>query len=153
MSETTPETERGSAAEALQDVVVLDAARLRALGHPLRVRMLGLLRLHGPSTATRLGAMLGESSGSTSYHLRQLAAHGLVVEDEAHAGEGGRERWWRAAHPSTRFESADFGDEDDRAAGVDYLRALAAAYAHRVDAWLALSPDAPAAWRDAGTLS
>src|SRR3954454_20546020 len=80
------------------DTVVLDPPRLRPLAHPLRGRLLGLLRLHGPSTASRLAARVGESSGSTSYHLRQLGSVGLVVEDPEHAGEGGRERWWREGH-------------------------------------------------------
>ncbi|EME98684.1 regulatory protein ArsR, partial [Streptomyces mobaraensis NBRC 13819 = DSM 40847] len=31
--------------------MVLDAKGLRALAHPLRVRLVGLLRTHGPSTA------------------------------------------------------------------------------------------------------
>jgi DNA-binding transcriptional ArsR family regulator len=73
---------------------------LRALAHPVRLRLLGLLRLDGPSTATRLAERLGLNSGATSYHLRQLAHHGFVVED-AERGNS-RDRWWRAAHQSTR---------------------------------------------------
>jgi len=85
---------------------VRDPRALRALAHPLRGTLLGLLRLEGPSTATRLGQRLGESSGATSYHLRQLAAFGFVEEV---VGEGtGRERWWRALHRSTRWETQDF---------------------------------------------
>ncbi|GIF07241.1 ArsR/SmtB family transcription factor [Actinoplanes siamensis] len=66
---------------------------LRGLAHPLRVRMLALLREHGASTATRLAERLGESSGTTSYHLRQLAAYGFVEDVPGRAA--GRERWWR----------------------------------------------------------
>ena len=85
---------------------VQDPRALRALAHPLRGRLLGVLRLDGPATATQLGYRLGESSGSTSYHLRQLAAYGFV---EDMPGEGsGRERWWRALHRSTHWESTDF---------------------------------------------
>lgn len=71
---------------------VLDVAALKALAHPLRARLLDLLSQYGPSTATSLGARLGESSGSTSYHLRQLERHGLVHElpDRGNA----RDRWW-----------------------------------------------------------
>ncbi len=88
---------------------VRDPHALRALAHPLRGTLLGLLRFEGPSTATRLGQRLGESSGATSYHLRQLAAFGFVEEV---AGEGTtRERWWRALHRSTRWETQDFLDE------------------------------------------
>jgi DNA-binding transcriptional ArsR family regulator len=89
-----------------RSIDVRDARALRALAHPLRGRLLGVLRLEGPSTATQLGYRLGESSGSTSYHLRQLAAYGFV---EDMPGEGnGRERWWRALHRSTHWEAADF---------------------------------------------
>lgn len=92
---------------------VRDPRALRALAHPLRGTLLALLRLEGPSTATRLGQRLGESSGATSYHLRQLAAFGFVEEVR---GEGtARERWWRALHRSTRVETRDlFSDPAGR---------------------------------------
>jgi DNA-binding transcriptional ArsR family regulator len=134
-----------------EDVLVLDPPRLRALAHPLRVRLLGLLRLHGPSTATRLAARVGDSSGSTSYHLRQLAAAGLVDEDPAHAGAGGRERWWRAVHASTRLDT--FFTGDDAVVTVEYLRAIAAVYTTKMQEWLAVELDAPAPWRTAATFS
>ena len=84
---------------------VRDPRALRALAHPLRGALLAALRMNGPSTATRLGDRLGESSGSTSYHLRQLAAFGFV-EDVPDEG-GGRERWWRARHRMTSWQAAD----------------------------------------------
>ncbi|WNV76783.1 helix-turn-helix domain-containing protein [Geodermatophilus sp. DSM 44513] len=88
---------------------VSDPRVLRALAHPLRSALLGLLRSEGPSTASKLGQRLGESSGSTSYHLRQLAGFGLV---EGVPGEGtGRERWWRARHRSTRWSTEDVLDQ------------------------------------------
>jgi len=86
-------------------VQVTDVRALRALAHPLRNRLLGLLRLNGPATASQLGRVVGESSGSTSYHLRQLATYGFVEEVE---GEGtARERWWRARHRLTTWQPAD----------------------------------------------
>jgi DNA-binding transcriptional ArsR family regulator len=72
---------------------------LKALAHPVRLRILGLLRIEGPATATRLAARLGLNSGATSYHLRQLAQHGFVVDDEERGNA--RDRWWKAAHQST----------------------------------------------------
>jgi DNA-binding transcriptional ArsR family regulator len=66
--------------------------QFRALAHPLRLRLIELLRA-GPSTATKLGRELGESSGSTSYHLRVLE-RARLIEEVADAGNG-RERWWR----------------------------------------------------------
>lgn len=70
----------------------LDLAALKALSHPIRLQLLEALSRHGAQTASGLAERLHESSGSTSYHLRQLAKHGLVREVE---GKGSaRERWW-----------------------------------------------------------
>jgi DNA-binding transcriptional ArsR family regulator len=71
---------------------VLDTGALRALAHPLRVQMYNILSQYGPQTASSLAEKLGESSGSTSYHLRALAKHDLIreVPDRGTA----RERWW-----------------------------------------------------------
>lgn len=69
----------------------VSSAALKALAHPMRVAIFDAIA-HGPATASTLAEQLGESSGATSYHLRQLARHGLVREAE---GRGrGRERWW-----------------------------------------------------------
>jgi DNA-binding transcriptional ArsR family regulator len=70
----------------------LDLESLRALAHPLRVQLLDALSTYGSFTASGLAERLNESSGATSYHLRQLEKHGFVREVE---GKGsGRERWW-----------------------------------------------------------
>lgn len=70
----------------------LDLESLKGLAHPLRVQLLDALSVHGPATASGLAERLGESSGATSYHLRQLARHGFVREVEGRGS--GRERWW-----------------------------------------------------------
>src|ERR1700722_12506800 len=70
-----------------------DPRALRALAHPTRLSLVGLLRVEGPLTAARAAELLGESSASMSFHLRQLAKYGLV--EEAGGGKG-RERPWRA---------------------------------------------------------
>ena len=69
--------------------------QLRALGHPIRIRILEALR-SGPGTASTLARELGESSGATSYHLRALSRAGLVEEDASQPNR--RERWWRRRH-------------------------------------------------------
>ncbi len=81
---------------------------MKALAHPLRVRLLGLLRADGPSTASRLAERLGLSSGLTSYHLRLLAGAGLII-DQPERGTA-RDRWWAATHESTTWRYEDFGD-------------------------------------------
>src|SRR3954467_11552179 len=67
--------------------------------------LLAALRMDGPSTATRLAERLGESSGSTSYHLRQLAAFGFV--EEGHGEGKPRERRRRGRPRSTRWDTGD----------------------------------------------
>ncbi|MDR7303477.1 helix-turn-helix domain-containing protein [Haloactinomyces albus] len=91
----------------------IDARSLRGLAHPLRVRLLGLLRTDGPATASRLAELVGERSGTTSWHLRQLAEHGFIEQDTERGNR--RERWWRAAQDSTRLQTEKFtGDPDTR---------------------------------------
>jgi DNA-binding transcriptional ArsR family regulator len=73
----------------------LSLEALRGLAHPLRVQIMNELSDFGPMTASGLAERLGESSGATSYHLRQLAKHNLIVEEQ---GKGSaRERWWKMA--------------------------------------------------------
>ena len=66
----------------------------RALGHPLRNQMRELLAQQGPATSTSIAKALGLTTGTTSYHLRQLADAGLIQDDPDRPS--GRERWWRA---------------------------------------------------------
>jgi DNA-binding transcriptional ArsR family regulator len=68
-------------------------ALYKSLGNPLRRRILDYLGRHGEANSTVLARELGESSGTTSYHLRKLAEQRLV--EEIPEKSGGRERWWR----------------------------------------------------------
>jgi DNA-binding transcriptional ArsR family regulator len=131
--------------------VMVDARNLRGLAHPLRLRLLGLLREGGPSTSSRLAERLGESSAATSYHLRQLADYGFIAEDKAR--NRGRERWWRSAHRSTYFDPTGDQSEEGRLLGAAYLRSIVGALAARMHAWLDAMQAAPPAWRNASTLS
>ncbi|WP_117215949.1 helix-turn-helix domain-containing protein [Allorhizocola rhizosphaerae] len=128
----------------------LNPTLLRGLAHPLRVRMLGLLREFGPANATMLAQRLGQSTGMTSYHLRQLAQYGFVVEDPDSPRDA-RERWWKAAHRTTILDS----DAIEEAPGESeaYMRAVAAQYAERVDRWLNERASLPPQWHGAATLS
>ncbi|GFZ81570.1 winged helix-turn-helix domain-containing protein [Nesterenkonia alkaliphila] len=73
---------------------ITNVQSLKAFAHPLRMRILEYLSDHEEATSTTLAKHLGESTGQTSYHLRQLARYGFVKEVE---GKGtARERWWRS---------------------------------------------------------
>ena len=131
-------------------VVHLDPQNLRGLAHPLRSKLLSLLRLDGPSTATRLAERLGQSSGATSYHLRQLATYGFVVEDDEHAAEG-RERWWKATAYFTDLSHRTARESSGEAEG--FLRALATEYAEEILAFVAELPTLPPTWDESWTVS
>ncbi|MFI6484693.1 ArsR/SmtB family transcription factor [Nonomuraea sp. NPDC050663] len=71
----------------------LDAQTLKSFTHPLRLKIYELLEDRGPQTATTLAVELGENTGATSYHLRELAKHGMI---EIAEGVGkGKEKYWR----------------------------------------------------------
>ena len=129
---------------------VTDVRTLRAIVHPLRIRLLSLLRLDGPATATELARRTGESSGATSYHLRQLERFGYVEEDGPQAG---RERRWRATTQTTSWEVADFAADPEGQAVSDALerRQVERAVA-QFEAWLAHRSELDPAWLRAGTL-
>lgn len=88
---------------------VEDLETLKAVAHPLRVVLLGMLRNEGPATASELARRTGESSGSTSYHLRQLERYGFVRDDDEQPS--GRERRWRATHDVTTIRDTMPGAE------------------------------------------
>jgi hypothetical protein len=110
--------------------------------------LIGLLRMEGPLTATQAAGMLGESSGSCSFHLRQLARYGLV--EEAGGGQG-REKPWRATAMFTQWS----GDSEDpgaaEAAGM-LSSYVAERYFENLRLWLQAMPGEPQEWRDAAQL-
>ncbi|MFV2013562.1 MULTISPECIES: ArsR/SmtB family transcription factor [unclassified Micromonospora] len=98
---------------------ITDVATLKAVAHPLRVKMLSALRFDGPATATQLGRRFGESSGVTSYHLRQLAKYGFIEEEQEQPNA--RERRWRAIHLYTSLDRAELVNKPE---GRQALRML-----------------------------
>lgn len=139
---------------APDDVRVLDPRSLRGLAHPLRMRLLGALREYGPATASQLADRLGESSGATSYHLRQLAAHGFV-EDDPERGKG-RERWWKSAHRGHRMGSDKFLAHPDpavRGAVNTVLHEVATTHTEHMSTWLGTLHGWSEEWRAAWDMS
>ena len=130
--------------------VRLDTHLLRALAHPMRNRMLGLLRMYGPQTATTLAGRLGVNTGATSYHLRQLAEAGLVEEDDTRGNA--RDRWWKAAHQGTQFDKARLIEAEPELA-MGFLHGIGQIYAENmfgfIDSIETLSPE----WREASLLA
>ena len=125
-----------------------DPRALRALAHPIRMSLIGLLRVHGPLTATRAGELLGESSASCSFHLRQLAKYGLV--EEAGGGKG-RERPWR---PTTMFTQwPDVAEDPEVAAAAGLLTSVVAEnYFDQTMRWIGARSGEPEEWQQAAQL-
>lgn len=126
------------------------ATALKALAHPLRLRMLGLLRIEGPATATGLAARLGLNSGATSYHLRQLAQHGFIEEDQTRGSQ--RDRWWRARHESTSVVARGAQGEALEV-GLAFERAALTWQIQQMQRALDAAPALPQPWREASTTS
>ncbi len=95
-----------------ENVKHLDAGALKALAHPLRVEMFRALREEA-ATASQLAERFGETSASTSYHLRQLARFGFIEDDPERGNR--RDRWWRAAVRGVDLDLRDEGIADDPA--------------------------------------
>lgn len=90
-----------------------DAGAIKAMAHPLRLRLLELLGTGGPATATELARRVGESPANCSWHLRQLAAHGFITE----TGQGkGRQRYWEFVPGGATFSDTSEDGELDVAA-------------------------------------
>src|ERR1017187_10117605 len=122
-----------------------DPRALRALAHPIRMSLVGMLRVHGPLTATKAAELLGESSASCSFHLRQLAKYGLA--EEAGGGQG-RQRPWRATASFT--DVPEVTDSPEHAAASGLFRAvIAERYFEAVMRWLEARAEEPAPWQQA----
>ncbi|HEY1316590.1 MAG TPA: helix-turn-helix domain-containing protein [Gaiella sp.] len=130
-----------------RQIELSDPAALRALAHPVRLRLVSLLRREGALTASEAGRRLGESSGSTSYHLRQLERFGLVEE----AGTGrGRERPWRATSLYTSWPSVP-ESEDLAEASLVLDRIVVNRYAERLGEWIEHRGAEPKEWVEAAS--
>ena len=114
-------------------IELTDPRAMRAYAHPVRLALIGLLRRHGPMTATQAAARLGESSGTCSFHLRQLAKYGFC--EEAGGGKG-REKPWRATAMSTTWGPAP-GDPELADAEQHLNMVLLQRYVEQITRWLA----------------
>lgn len=124
----------------------LDARAIRALAHPLRIRILDLLDERQPLTATELSELVGESPANCSFHLRTLAKYGFVEE----AGGGtGRNRPWQRPAGSIFIDDAD-ADQDTRTAARAFHIVKREAAMRKVAEWEERRHSYPGEWRKVG---
>lgn len=131
----------------------IDMESLKALAHPLRVQILDVLSTYGAQTASGLADRLGESSGATSYHLRQLERHAFVREVE---GRGtARERWWERVPGGIALDHANLPPTAAARAAHDLvLRQWQRTRETLLDDFLSHGDDVlPRRWMDASIVS
>jgi DNA-binding transcriptional ArsR family regulator len=126
-----------------------DPKALRAIAHPLRVRLYELLTSEGPATVSQLAEKLGAMVGTVSYHLRQLEAYGYI-EAAPELAKSRRETWWRAVPGGLRWsdvalEQAPGGREaSDAARRVVFGRQI-----DRLRSWNEHTDEWDSSWRSA----
>jgi len=142
MSDITPRSPRNAP---------IDLSSLKGLAHPLRVRILDTLSVYGAFTASGLAERLGESSGATSYHLRQLEKHGFVREDATRGSR--RERWWERVPQGITVDDTYPALSAERAASELIVREWQASRDAFLSDYLAHGADhLDRRWTEAGTV-
>lgn len=117
----------------MQETLVLDKPeQLKALGHPLRVRVLEMLGQEGEWQLTNreLAQRLGVDPGHLHFHVRMLLKAGLI--ELADDGKRGREKPYRAVARVFRVAPellASAGAQDVQAAMIDQVQRAHAVYA------------------------
>ncbi|HJT97193.1 MAG TPA: winged helix-turn-helix domain-containing protein [Rhodanobacteraceae bacterium] len=111
------------------------AAEIQLLASPARIELVDTLEaLGGEASVAELAAQLGRPADGLYYHLRQLAAAGLLVETATPEGRRYRTRMPEGERLTLRYRpgrTANAGAVDDvaasvlRVAGRDFSRALA----------------------------
>jgi len=116
----------------VQETLVLDKPeQLKALGHPLRVRVLEMLGQEGEWQLTNreLAQRLGVDPGHLHFHVRMLLKAGLI--ELADNGQRGREKPYRAVARVFRVAPellASGGAQDVQAAMIDQVQRAHAVY-------------------------
>lgn len=94
---------------------ITDVGTLKALAHPLRMKLYRALCVADKATASHLADQVDEAVSLVSYHLRKLAEHGLIEEAEPQSADG-RERWWQPSSEGVSIRDKDFRDAPEKAA-------------------------------------
>lgn len=80
-------------------------AQFKALGHPMRHRLLFALGRED-ATISQLAAMLGSNKGNIAHHLKVLADAGLVQPAGTRKVRGGTEQYYRRAYRGLAYDDA-----------------------------------------------
>jgi predicted ArsR family transcriptional regulator len=110
---------------------ISDPRTLRAIAHPVRLRVLDELELTGPMRAADVASVLGIPANQASFHLRQLAKYGLIQE-APEAARDGRDRVWKTAgEAELRVDLSELEKQPGGKAAVGVFRQQWLANAHQ----------------------
>ncbi|MEU5905747.1 metalloregulator ArsR/SmtB family transcription factor [Micromonospora sp. NPDC047527] len=127
---------------------VTDSRVLAAMSHPLRRRLMDVLKVHGPSTVGLLADRTDQAPANVSHHLKVLAAADLVTEAPELARDR-RERWWQLVTRAVRWSNTDFDADPAARAVADAATSLNLdRHVALARAWHAADESAQAAWAD-----
>ncbi|AUG76923.1 transcriptional regulator [Kitasatospora sp. MMS16-BH015] len=87
-------------------LVIQSPAQFKALGHPLRHRVVNMLRQR-PATLRQLAEALGLAKGTIGYHVRVLREAGLVELAESRQVRGGTEQYFGLINKSFAFREGE----------------------------------------------
>jgi DNA-binding transcriptional ArsR family regulator len=125
----------------MQEVEHEQADAVRALGHPIRLRILGHLWRHGASTVTDIARAEGLSTASVSYHAQRLAkARFIERADELAAG---KEKPWRTIQGP--YTASNEGSDPDVVTSM--REAIISADNRKLRNLMADWPSIPAEWQ------
>ncbi|MET7670304.1 ArsR/SmtB family transcription factor [Micromonospora luteifusca] len=128
---------------------ITDSRVLAAMAHPLRRRLMDVLKVHGPSTVGQLADRTDQAPANVSHHLKVLAAADLVTEAPELARDR-RERWWRLVTRGLRWSNTDFDTDPAARAVADAATSLNLdRHVALARAWHAADESAQATWNDA----
>lgn len=121
-----------------------DPVAIRALAHPLRHDLMGIIGRLGRATTAQAARELGISHGLASHHLQQLAKYGFV---EQVAGKDNRERPWRLV--ATSYSWAGAARTPEGSAAVDVVEQVYAEQVlERFLSWQQRRGSWPQEWRE-----
>ncbi|MFE5731033.1 ArsR/SmtB family transcription factor [Streptomyces sp. NPDC056528] len=132
---------------------ITDLGTLKAVSHPLRMRLYRALFTARAATASQLADQVDEAVSLVSYHLRKLAEHGLIEEAAARSADG-RERWWQPSSYGFSIHDEDMRDAPELvAANTAFSRTVEAQRAEMQARFLDERHTWSDAWRAASTSS
>ncbi|TCO12839.1 helix-turn-helix protein [Kribbella steppae] len=97
------------------DMVLTEAAAMRALADPVRLALMDRLTRHGTATTAELAAHAGIEAEAASGHVEKLVEVGLVLSD----GDG-----WRALGRGIYFEVPESGTKEVQVAARELANAM-----------------------------